>query len=174
MAALLQVGVRRKGFREALNLFDKTEQQLRAPLAGVAGEQTETVVRRGVADQFDAEGIPRWVETHPFGDFFPSPQILGGSGSRVAMAWANAPAEKGPREIRLRLNDAIALTHHRGAIIRPRGAPAIMRVGLGHAVNVWPSDERLQQGYVIPARPIRFTSQMLLGVKAVQVGFFAR
>lgn len=85
----------------------------------------------------------------------------------MARAWANAPAEIGPREMRIRQSNVIALAHHRGALIRPRRDPAVMRAGLGRATGVWLSEERLQVGLRLSERAVRATPAMLDGTKAI-------
>lgn len=129
-------------------------------------------MRKGVEAQFVAGGILAWPRAHPFGTFTPAPVTLGGPSGRVAQAWARAPAEKGPREVRIRVTDKIALAHHRGALIKPRGDPAVMRAGVGRATGVWLSEERLQVGLRLPQRAIRFTDPMLLAARLTVFGGF--
>ena len=117
MASLLRFNFQRIGFQEHLNTIAETEQQLKAPLAGAAGVRLEKSMRKGVEAQFVAGGIPAWPRAHPFGTFTPAPVTLGGPGGRVAQAWARAPAEKGPREVRIRVTNVVGLAHHRGALI---------------------------------------------------------
>ena len=116
MAALFQIGVRRKGFKEALGLLADTEQVFKAPLAGAVGPKVEKVVLRGGVDrQFAVGGDPPWTKAHAFGDRQPAPITLGGRGGTIARIWANSPIERGPREIRTRVSDPRALGHQRGA-----------------------------------------------------------
>jgi len=170
MAALLQIGVRRKGFNTLLQSIAQTQAQLRAPLAGAAGVRVEAAMRAGVKEQFERGGDPAWTPTHPLGEWQPAPTVLGGTGGRVYRAWAQAPAEKGPREVRLRLDDKVALAHHRGAIIKPVKHPSAMQSAIGRKTGFWFSQKRLQQGLVLPKRPVLFTQRMLL---AAQLAAFA-
>ncbi len=165
---MLRFRFTRKGFQELLDFTARTEQKLKAPLVGPTGKQVEKVWRLGVVRQFQAGGSPPWAKAHPFGtEFVPAPITLGGSSGRIAKMWADAPAEIGPREMRIRQTNPIALAHHRGALIKPRGAASVMRVGLGRATGAWLSEERLQVGLRLLERPVRATKEMLDGTKAV-------
>lgn len=168
MAALLRFRFTRRGFQELLDLTARTAQKLKAPLAGPTGKQVEKVWRLGIDKQFQVGGIPSWVQAHPFGtEFTPAPITLGGTSGRIAKMWANAPAETGPREMRIRQTNPIALAHHRGALIKPRGAASVMRAGLGRVTGAWLSEERLQVGLRLPERAVNATQEMLDGTKAI-------
>lgn len=169
---MLRFRFQRIGFQDLLESIVETENQLRRPLSGAAGVRLEKTIRAGVRQQFERGGIPAWPRAHPFGDFTPASITLGSTGGRVARAWERAQTEKGPREVRLRVTDKIALAHHRGALIKPRGEASVMRAGLGRATGVWMSEERLRAGLRLPQRAIRYTDEMLLAAKlSVFAGF---
>jgi len=167
MASLLRFNMRRKGFAELQEVLGQTRDLLTMPLAGPRGLAVQRVMQKGVAGQFDRGGDPQWPESKPFGNRQPSSPTLGGSGGTIGQIWANAPIEKGPKEVRIRVSDVRALAHQRGAVVKPRQDPSRMRLALGLGFGVWMTPERLNAGLVIPQRPIHYTDEMLLSTKAV-------
>jgi len=167
MTALLRFNMRRKGFAELQQVLKQTGDLLTMPLAGPRGLAVQRVMQKGVASQFDRGGDPQWPESKPFGNRQPSRPPLGGSGGTIGQIWANAPVEKGPKEVRIRVSDVRALAHQRGAVVKPRQDASHMRLALGRGFGVWITPERLNAGLVIPQRPIRYTDEMLLSTKAV-------